>query len=116
MLLLIDPADTILILFEIIIAVLLMVTCIVAIKLQKQHSKLASKGWPAIVNGLVLILIHAIFDVLDTLDYSDLLADDTLLVDLLNVGDGLSLVVGIGLLAYGIYVIAEYGAEIWERA
>ena len=57
--------------------------------------------------GLVFMLIHAIFDVLDTMQWDDLV------VDTFNVIDGATFVIGLLLFALGIYRIAEYGAKQW---
>ncbi len=104
---LLDPEDLVLIGVESLITLGLLGALIMAYLVQSRHPKLTSKGWTAIIIGLAFILLHAIFDVLDTLQWEDLV------VDILNVLDGATFVLGLLLFAVGIYGIAEYGAEQW---
>ncbi|MHA1637745.1 MAG: hypothetical protein ACTSUO_03330 [Candidatus Thorarchaeota archaeon] len=104
---LIDPDDIFLIGMESMIVVGVLIAVIVAYLIQSRHPKITSMGWKTIIIGLAFILFHSIFDVLDTLQFDDLV------VDVLNVLDGASFVIGLVLFALGIYKIAEFGAQQW---
>lgn len=103
---LIDPEDMILIGVEFLIVVGLLIALVIAFLVRSRHPKL-SKGWNFIILGIVFILLHGIFDVLDTMQFDDLL------VDTLNVFDGATFLIGLLLFAFGIYRIAEFGAQQW---
>ncbi len=103
---LIDPEDVYLIGVESLIVLGVLVALIIAYLIQSRHTKIA-KGWNFIVIGLGFILFHSIFDVLDTMQWDDLI------VDVLNVFDGATFLFGLLLFALGIYRIAEYGAQQW---
>lgn len=102
-----DPEDLFLIGAETLIALGVLGAIILAYLVQSRHPKLTSRGWSMIIIGLVFILLHSIFDVLDTLQWEDLV------VDILNVLDGATFVLGLLLFAFGIFRIAEYGAQQW---
>ena len=103
---LIDPEDVYLIGVESLIVLGVLVALIIAYLIQSRHTKIA-KGWNFVVIGLGFILFHSIFDVLDTMQWDDLI------VDVLNVLDGATFLIGLLLFALGIYRIAEYGAQQW---
>ena len=103
---LIDPEDLFLIGVETLIVLGALIALIAAFLVRSRHPKL-SQGWNFIILGLVFILLHGIFDVLDTMQLDDLV------VDLLNVFDALTFLIGLLLFAMGIYRIAEYGAKQW---
>ena len=104
---LIDPEDVFLIGMESMIVIGLIGAIVFAYLVQSRYPKVISQGWKFILIGLVFMLIHAIFDVLDTMQWDDLV------VDSLNVIDGATFVIGLLLFALGIYRIAEYGAKQW---
>ncbi len=104
---LIDPDDLYLIGVESLIALGVLVALVIAYLILSRHEKIA-KGWNFVVFGLLFILIHSIFDVLDTLQWDDIV------VDVLNVGDGITFLIGLLLFAIGLYRIAEFGAKQWE--
>jgi hypothetical protein len=104
---LIDPEDLYLIGVESLIVLGVLVALVIAYLIQTRHEEIA-RGWNLVVIGLVFILIHSVFDVLDTLQWDDLI------VDVLNVGDGVTFVIGLLLFALGIYRIADFGAKQWE--
>jgi hypothetical protein len=101
------PEDFFLFGIESLIVVGLVVALIIAVMVQLRYSKTTSIGWGFIFMGLLFLTIHAVFDVLDTLQWEDTM------VDLLNVFDGVTFVIGMLLFAVGIYKIAEYGAKQW---
>ncbi len=103
---LIDPEDVFLISAEALIVVGLLVAVIFAYTIQKKHAKIAN-GWNIIFFGLIFLLLHSIFDTLDTLQLDDLI------VDILQILDGSTFVLGLIMFAFGIYKIAEYGAKKW---
>jgi hypothetical protein len=104
---LIDPEDLYLIGVESLIVLGVLVVLIIAYLILSRHEKIA-KGWNFVVFGLFFIFLHSVFDVLDTLQWDDLT------VDILNVGDGVTFLIGLLLFALGIYRIAEFGAKQWE--
>ncbi|MDF1539216.1 MAG: hypothetical protein P1Q69_09985 [Candidatus Thorarchaeota archaeon] len=103
---LIDPEDLVLIGVESLIVLGVLIALVIAFLVRSRHPKL-SQGWNFIILGLVFILLHGIFDVLDTMQF------DSLVVDVLNVFDGATFLIGLLLFALGIYRIAEYGAKQW---
>ncbi len=103
---LIAPEDVFLISAEALIVVGLFVAVVFAYTIQKKHAKIAN-GWNFIFFGLIFLLLHSVFDTLDTLQIDDLL------VDILNILDGSTFVLGLLMFAFGIYKIAEYGAKRW---
>ncbi|MCF2137940.1 MAG: hypothetical protein K9W43_11970 [Candidatus Thorarchaeota archaeon] len=105
---LLDPQDLPLISIELLIAIGFLMAFIFAFMVQSKHPKLTSKGWNKILAGLFFLMLHGIFDALDTLQFDDFT------VDLLNVLDGSCFVIGLLLFALGIYGIAVYGASLWE--
>ena len=92
---------------ESMIVVGVLIAVIVAYLILSRHPKITAMGWKTIIIGLTFILVHAIFDVLDTLQFDDLV------VDIFNVIDGATFVIGLVLFALGIYKIAEFGAQQW---
>lgn len=104
---LIEPDDLFLIGMESTIVVGLFVAIVFAYLVQSRYPKVTSQGWRFILIGLVFMFIHGIFDVLDTMQWDDIV------VDSLNVLDGATFVIGLLLFAVGIYRIAEYGAKQW---
>ena len=102
----IDPEDMFLIGVESLIVIAIAIALIIAIIVRTRHPKV-STGWNFIILGLVSLLLHGIFDVLDTMQFDDLL------VDIINVFDGATFLLGLLLFALGIYRIAEYGAKQW---
>ncbi|MFW9848757.1 MAG: hypothetical protein ACFFF4_06435 [Candidatus Thorarchaeota archaeon] len=104
---LIDPDDLYLIGVESLITLGVLVALVIAYLILSRHEKIA-KGWNFVVFGLLFILLHSIFDVLDTLQWDDIV------VDVLNVGDGITFLIGLLLFAIGLYRIAEFGAKQWE--
>ena len=104
---LIEPDDVFLISMESMIVIGLIGAIVFAYLVQSRYPKVISQGWKYILIGLVFMLIHAIFDVLDTMQWDDLV------VDTFNVIDGSTFVIGLLLFALGIYRIAEYGAKQW---
>ena len=104
---LIEPDDFFLIGMESLIVIGLIVAFVFAFLVYSRYPKLTSQGWRSILIGLVFMLLHAIFDVLDTMQWDDIV------VDALNVLDGATFVIGLLLFAMGIYKIAEYGAKQW---
>lgn len=104
---LIKTDDLFLIGMESLIVIGLIGAIIFAYLVQSRYPKVTSQGWKFILIGLVFMLLHAIFDVLDTMQWDDLV------VDSLNVIDGATFVIGLLLFALGIYRIAEYGAKQW---
>ncbi|TFG14017.1 hypothetical protein EU537_04775 [Candidatus Thorarchaeota archaeon] len=104
---LLDPEDLFLISMESLIALGLFVATLFAYKIRKKHPRITSEGWTSIVAGIALLMFHAIFDALDTLQFDDSL------VDVLNLFDGSTFVIGLLLFAYGVYRIADYGAKQW---
>ena len=105
-----DPADLFLISMEVLIVLGLSVAFFFALKVRSQYPKLTSEGWMCICAGIVSILIHGIFDAIDTLKW-DITGIE--MNDWLNVFDGSFFVLGILLIGYGIYKTANYGAKIW---
>jgi len=103
---LIDPEDLVLIGVESLIVLGVLIALVVAFLVRSRHPKL-SKGWNFIILGLVFIVLHGVFDVLDTMQLDDLV------VDILNVFDGATFLIGLLFFALGIYRIAEYGAKQW---
>ncbi|MFW9920744.1 MAG: hypothetical protein ACFFED_14160 [Candidatus Thorarchaeota archaeon] len=103
---LIDPEDVFLISVEALIVVGLLVAVIFAYIIQRQHAKITS-GWNFIFFGLIFLLLHSIFDTLDTLQLDDFV------IDILQLLDGSTFVLGLLMFAFGIYKIAEYGAKRW---
>ena len=104
---LIEPDDVFLISMESMIVIGLIGAIVFAYLVQSRYPKVISQGWKFILIGLVFMFLHAIFDVLDTMQWDDLV------VDSLNVLDGATFVIGLFLFALGIYRIAEYGAKQW---
>ncbi len=104
---LLDPNDIPLISSEIVIVAGLVLATIVAVFVGRRHARLADGGWQLIVLGLVFLVAHGVFDVLDTLQLDDFT------VNLLNLADGTTFVLGLLLFAVGIYQIAEMGAGEW---
>ena len=104
---LIDPEDLYLIGVESLIVLGVLVALVIAYLILSRHKKIA-KGWNYVVYGLFFIFIHAVFDVIDTFQW------DAFTVDILNVGDGVTFLIGLLLFALGIYRIAEFGAKQWE--
>ena len=105
---LLDPEDLFLITSEITIVFSLFLATILAVRIGKRHPGLAQEGWSIIILGLIFMTTHAIFDAFDTLQLGDLI------VDILNVLDGLTFVIGIALFGYGIYRIAVFSKKKWE--
>ncbi len=103
---LIDPEDVFLISAEALIVIGLLVAVVFAFIVQKKHAKIAN-GWNFIFYGIIFLLLHSVFDMLDTLQLDDLI------VDILNILDGSTFVLGLLMFAFGIYKIAEYGAKKW---
>lgn len=103
---LIDPDDMFLIGVESLIVIGVLIALVVAFLIRTRHPHL-SKGWNFIILGLVFILLHGIFDVLDTMQFDDLV------VDTINVFDGATFLIGLLLFAVGIYQIAQFGAKQW---
>ncbi len=103
---LIDPEDTFLVGAEALIIVGLLIAVILAYMIHKRHASIAT-GWNFILFGMISLLFHAVFDMLDTFQWDDLV------VDVLNVLDGFTFCLGLLLLAFGIYKIAEFGAKKW---
>ncbi len=103
---LIDPDDIILISTEALIVVGLFLAVVLAYLVQKRHAKIAT-GWNLILLGLFFLFLHATFDMLDTLQIDDLI------VDILQVLDGSTFVIGLIMFAIGIYRIADFGAKKW---
>ena len=89
------------------IVVGVLISVIVAYLILARHPKMTAMGWKTIIIGLIFILFHSVFDVLDTLQFDDVV------VDSLNVLDGATFVIGLVLFALGIYKIAEFGAQQW---
>ncbi|MHA1248305.1 MAG: hypothetical protein ACTSPE_13335 [Candidatus Thorarchaeota archaeon] len=104
---LIAPADAPLIAAETAIVIGLVVATAISLSIRGRHLKLARYGWNYIVGGLVLLVVHALFDVLDTLQIEDLL------VEIFNVLDGTTFLIGMICFAVGIVRIAEHGAKEW---
>lgn len=104
----IDPDDLYLWTIELLIIVGLLVSVYFAIKVKSKYKYLTEHGWNTIVYGMIFILFHAIFDALDTLEWTD-----DVITDMLNVLDGGTFVIGLCIVAFGIWKIAQYGDEIW---
>jgi len=104
---LLDPEDLFLISMESLIVLGLFTATVISYKIRKKHPRITSEGWTSIVAGIAILMFHAIFDALDTLQFDDFV------IDILNLFDGLTFVIGLLLFAYGIYRIAEYGAKQW---
>mgnify|MGYP007065731100 CR=1 FL=1 len=105
---LLDPEDWFLISMESLIVIGLLIAAMLAYRVTKRYPKLTSHGWSIIILGIVFLIIHSVADVLDTLHFDDLI------VDLLNVVDGATFVLGLVLFAIGIYQIAMFGAKQWR--
>lgn len=104
---LIEPDDFFLIGMESLIVIGLIGAIVFAYLVLSRYPKVTSQGWKLILIGLLFMLFHGIFDVLDTMQWDDIV------VDILNVFDGATFVIGLLLFALGIYRIAEYGAKQW---
>ncbi|TXT56524.1 MAG: membrane protein of unknown function [Candidatus Thorarchaeota archaeon] len=104
---LLSPDDLVLFGVESLIAIGVFIAIVIAILIHMRYPTLTSKGWRTIIIGMVFILLHSIFDAIDTLQF------DELTIEILNLLDGSTFVVGLILFAFGIYNIAEYGAEQW---
>ncbi len=103
-----ESEDIYLFAIEALITVGFLASCIIAWFLRTKFPKQSSKGWIWISLGLFSIAIHGVFDALDTLKW-----DVESLKDWLNFFDGLFFVLGILLIAIGIYWIAKLGAKKW---
>ncbi|MFX0085220.1 MAG: hypothetical protein ACFFAU_06070 [Candidatus Hodarchaeota archaeon] len=101
--------DLFLISIEFLISIGLLISLVLALKIRSRYPNLTVKGWLEICIGLFGILLHSIFDVLDTLKWN--IKD---LNDILNVFDGLFFVLGLVLVGIGIMKIANSGATAWE--
>ncbi|MHA1481105.1 MAG: hypothetical protein ACTSQZ_06755, partial [Candidatus Thorarchaeota archaeon] len=86
---LIDPEDVFLISMESMIVIGLIGAIVFAYLVLSRYPKVTSQGWKLILIGLVFMLFHAIFDVLDTMQWDDIV------VDTLNVLDGATFVIGL---------------------
>lgn len=109
--------DLILFLFELTIAIGLLIVCFLVIKIKKDYPKLTEEGWTFIVLGMISLLLHALFDALDTLDFMQVTNNETqadFINKILNLLDGSGFLLGIMLLSLGIFKIANYGAKVWE--
>lgn len=104
---LLDPEDLFLISMESLIILGLFIATVLSYKIRKKHPRITSEGWTSIVAGIAVLMFHAILDALDTLQFDDFL------IDILNLFDGLTFVIGLLLFSYGIYRIAENGAKQW---
>ena len=100
--------DYFLILMESLLIFFGIVALLIALKVRTRYPKLTSGGWLEICAGLGSFILHAIFDVLDTMKW-----DINEFSDWLNVFDGFFFVLSILLIAYGVWKIANYGAELW---
>ncbi|MHA1167838.1 MAG: hypothetical protein ACTSRU_08465 [Candidatus Hodarchaeales archaeon] len=100
--------DYYLIIIESTVIVGLLAALVLALIIWSQYKDLASKGWLEICIGIASIMIHGVFDVLDTFIWS---IDG--FRDLLNVFDGIFFVAGIILITIGIWMIADHGAKAW---
>jgi hypothetical protein len=105
---LIDPSDLFLISIEIIISLGLLVALIISLMVRKKFLILANQGWNIVCLGIVCLLLHAIFDAIDTINLADVL------IDILNLFDGLFFLLGIIILGFGIFKIANFSAEQWR--
>jgi hypothetical protein len=103
-----EPADYFLIIMESTVVVGVLVVIVLALAIRSRYPELTSEGWLVICTGLISIIFHGIFDVLDTLKWNI-----DYMTDWLNVFDGLTFVAGIALLALGTWQIANYGAKKW---
>ncbi|MFW9994419.1 MAG: hypothetical protein ACFFD4_20415 [Candidatus Odinarchaeota archaeon] len=103
-----DSGDYFLFMMEFISCIGLAIALVLALIVKSRYSKLASRSWLIICLGLACIVLHGIFDVLDTLKWS---IDNV--VDWLNIFDALFFVIGIVLLGAGIWQFAKHGAEAW---
>ncbi len=103
-----DSGDTFLIIIESTVIIGLLVALVIALVIWSQYKEMASKGWLIICGGIASIMIHGIFDVLDTFKWS---IDG--FRDLLNVFDGIFFVAGIIMITAGIWLIADSGAKAW---
>ena len=109
--------DLFLILVELTIAIGLLIVCYLVIKIKRDYPKLTEEGWTFIVIGMISLLLHALFDALDTLDFMSITNNEAqadFINDILNLLDGSGFLLGIMLLSLGIYKIADYGAKVWE--
>ncbi|MBD3405982.1 MAG: hypothetical protein GF411_07650 [Candidatus Lokiarchaeota archaeon] len=102
-----SPDDLFLFGVESLIAIGVAIAIVIAILVYLRYPTLTSRGWAIIIIGLIFILLHSVFDVFDTLQFDDII------VDILNILDGSTFVIGLILFAIGIYMITEYGAEQW---
>ena len=93
---------------ELLTTLILLVALIFAISIHFKYPKLSAKSWLTICYGLFFLVIHALFDLLDSHDW-----ETEILSDYFNIVDGITYIIGLLLIALGIVKISKKGQEIW---
>ena len=88
---------------------------IVILYLKKKYPKLTRKGFVEFISGATIFTGHFIFDLLDTLVTKKINGQTTLAYLVFDTLDAVLAFVGLFIMGYAFYKIANYGMELWRE-
>ncbi|MHA1491658.1 MAG: hypothetical protein ACTSRI_18635 [Promethearchaeota archaeon] len=86
---------------------------IVLFYLKKKYPKLTKKGFNEFIIGVIIFSGHFFFDLLDTLVTKKIAGKTTLAYLLFDTLDAILAFMGLFIIGYAFYRIAQYGMELW---
>ena len=81
----------------------------VILYLKKKYPKLTKEGFSEFILGVIFIISHLVFDLLDTM-----VIDDSIFEVSFDILDAVFAFAGLFIIGFAFYKIANYGMELWE--
>lgn len=82
---------------------------LVILYLKRKYPVHTQKGFIEFGLGIVVLISHFIFDLLDTIVVSDIIFESVF-----DILDAVFAFVGLFIIGYAFFKIAQYGLELWE--
>ena len=82
---------------------------LVILYLRKEYPKLTKEGFVEFILGVIILICHFLFDLLDTLAIDGSINETTF-----DILDAVFAFTGLFIIGYAFYKIAHYGMELWE--
>ena len=89
---------------------------LVLLYLKREYPKLTKKGFLEFLLGVSLFTSHFLFDLLDTLVTKEVNGQTSIAYELFDILDAVFSFLGLFVIGYAFYRIAQYGMELWEGA
>lgn len=82
--------------------------------LKFRYSKLTKKGFIEFIIGASIFAVHFLFDLLDTLVTKEINGETTTAYQAFDILDATFAFIGLFIMGYAFFKIAQYGMELWE--